>query len=186
MNRPSFLEGVVVALVASLAGTAVDASLSLFLYPGSAPRLVIAGLGLAYVLYLLGRSQERMGRLTSLLVWLLVAGLTGLLAPPLALYLLIHLGLLWLARALYHHASPLAALLDLGLVFLGLAMGLWAIGQSNSLFLGLWCFFLVQALFGALPVRWGGGSPPSEDAGERFERAHRTAEAALRRLSTHP
>lgn len=187
MNRPSFLEGVGVALLASLAGAALFTSLGLFLPSGAALRLVIAGLGLAYALYLMSRSQERLGRVTSLLVWLLVAGLTWLLAVPLPLYLLIHLGLLWLLRALYFYSSLLAALLDLGLLLLGLAMGLWAGSQAGSLFLSLWCFFLIQALFGALPAQLSAKPQASQqDSGERFAEAHRNAEAALRSLSSHP
>ena len=66
-------------------------------------------------------------------------------------------------------------------------MAVWAATETGSPFLSIWSFFLVQALFVAIPVRVGGNHrepQPEDHHDERFERAHRAAQAALRRLSS--
>ena len=68
-----------------------------------------------------------------------------------------------------------------------LAAGIWAATQTGSLFLSLWCFFLVQALFVAIPVNMNRKTAPGSsqrDPEDRFQHAHRVAESALRRLSS--
>jgi hypothetical protein len=182
MKRPSFLEGALVALIGAGAGTAVYAGLGWVLPGEAAVRLVAAGLGLAYLVYLLGRSPERTGRPTVLALWLGTALGLWVLAPPLPLYLAAHLGALWVVRCLFFHQGPLTALADLGLTLFGLIAAAGAFLHTGSLFLTLWTLFLVQALFVLLPEREAadGAAPPGDD---RFECAHRAAEEAVRRLS---
>jgi hypothetical protein len=181
MTRPTFLEGVGVALAASLSGAAAYTALSAAA-DGGMLRPVIAGFALAYLVYLLARTPIRVGRVTAFIAWCLSAVGLWLAAPPLALYLLLHVGMLWLIRALFFHASLVSALADLALGLLALAAGIWALVQTGSLLLGIWCFFLVQAGFVAIPPGSTAGrhgrEPSHEDA---FEHAHRIAEAALRK-----
>jgi hypothetical protein len=187
MKQPTFFEGVVVALVASLAGGVLYTALT-SLFPGGAVlRLLIAGLALGYIIYLFSRSRERIGRLTALGFWTLAAGAAWWLVPSLSLYLLVHLGLVWLIRSLYFYSSVLSALADLGLGGLGLAAAVWASLHTGSLFPGIWCFFLLQALFVAIPAsleRKASRRQPAPDREDRFRRAHRAAEAAVRKLSS--
>jgi cytochrome c biogenesis protein CcdA len=187
MKQPTFFEGVVVALVASVAGSVLFTALTSLFAAGAVLRLLIAGLGLGYIVYLFSRSRERIGRLTALGFWAIAAGATWWLAPSLPLYLLVHLGLIWLIRSLYFYSSLLSAFADLGLGGLGLAAALSASTHTNSLFLGIWCFFLLQALFVAIPARLDRKSSqrrPAPDREDRFQRAHRAAETAVRKLST--
>jgi hypothetical protein len=187
MTRPSFFEGVAVALTASLVGTVLYTVLTPALDSGAALRLLIAGVSLGYIVYLLTRSRGRIGRPTALAAWAAVAGAGWLLGLSLPLYLLLHLLAVWLVRSLYFHASVLAALLDLGLNGLGLAALIWATTLSGSLLLSIWCFFLVQALFAAIPARMrrnGAEVPPARGGADRFERAYRAAESAVRKLSS--
>jgi hypothetical protein len=184
VKRPGFFEGAAVALVASLAGGACYSALTSVFPSAAVFRLVVAALGLAYVVYLLRQSEERVGRVTAIVLWLVAAVALWIFGPPSLLYLCAHLGLVWLVRSLYFHSSLLSALADLGLVALGLAAAVWAARQSGSFALSLWCFFLVQALYAAIPARFPGESGPAgvtvpED---RFQLAHRAAEAALRSL----
>ena len=101
---------------------------------------------------------------------------------------MLHIGLIWLVRSLYFYASVVSALTDLGLSGLALAAAVWAVTHTGSLFLAIWCFFLVQALFVAIPHALSGkaapGIQPAADRDDRFERAHRAAEAAVRKLSS--
>jgi len=184
MKRPTFIEGAGLALVAALAGTLSYRGLDLVLPGAVALRLLVAGLGFGYLLYLLGRSRERVGRVTTLAIWLAAASLLWLLSTPFSLYLLVHLAMVWVARSLYFHQGPLAALADLGLTGLGLIAALGTYLHTGSLFLTLWCLFLVQALFVFIPSRAGVGSKNTGDEGERFRRAHQAAEAAVQRLSS--
>jgi hypothetical protein len=186
MKQPTFFEGVAVALGASLVGSLLYAVLSPLGTAGWMLHLLIAGLGFGYVVYLLGRSRERAGRFTVLVLGSLAAGVTWFLTPSLALYLLAQVGVIWLVRSLYFYASLLSALADLGLSALSLAAALWAWVQTGSLFLTLWCFFLTQALFVVIPARITGKegeNHPDPKRADRFERAHRAAQAAVRKLS---
>ena len=188
MKHPTFLEGVGVALAISLAGgvlyTAMDT-----VFPGvPVLRLLIAGIGLAYVVYLLNRSPERVGRVTAAAAWLLVAGVLWFTQPPLLLYVCVHLGAIWLIRSLYFYSSALSAFADLGLNGLGLAAAIWAITRTGSVFLGIWCFFLVQALFVVIPKsinRKPGAGPAGHERADRFQHAYHVAEAAVRKLSSN-
>lgn len=185
MKRPTLLEGALFALVASLGGSIAFTALSGVLPGGSLLRLLLAGFGFAYVVYLLGRSRERVGRVVVVAAWLIVAAMTWWLSLPLPFYLLIHLGMVWLVRSLYHQGGVLSALADLGLLALGLGAGLWALTHTGSVFLGVWCFFLVQSIFALIPSdlarRPAAPGDCSEDE-QRFDRAFRQAESALCRL----
>ncbi len=187
MTRPTFLEGVAVAIGASLFGGIAYTALTTLL-PGSAAfRISVAGIGLAYVVYLLIRSRDRVGRVTTFTAWAVVAIAAWLLEPPLALYGSVHVGLVWLIRSLYFYSSALSAMADLGLNLASVAAAIWAATESSSPFLSIWCFFLVQALFVAIPVRMGEEERKTqlEDSNDdRFEHAHRAAQGALRRLSS--
>ncbi len=188
MRSPTFLHGVAVAFVLSFFASALFTAMTFIIGPEPVLRLLIPVLGFGYVLYLLGRSGERTGRVITIIVWILVAAGTFFIAPPLALYLIVHVGLVWLIRSLYFYSSSLAALIDLALSAASLAVAVWAATWSGSVFLTVWCFFLMQALFASIPrtfprgARKESGASPYRDE-EPFERAHRMAEAAVRRLS---
>jgi hypothetical protein len=155
-------------------------------------RLLIPGLGLGYLLYLFSRSGERRdrmrtGRITALGAWAAMALASAWLAPPLSLYLCIHASAIWLLRSLYVYCGVLPALLDLALSAGSVAVTAWAALHSGSLFLAAWCFFLVQALFVAIPPAIRGRQRTAATAtehNENFERARRQAEAALHQLFT--
>jgi hypothetical protein len=188
MRRPTFLEGVAVALVISLTGSVLYAALDT-VFPGvPVLRLLIAGIGLAYVVYLLSRTPEPVGRVTAVGAWLLVAGVLWFTHPPLLLYVCSHLGAIWLIRSLYFYSSALSALADLGLNGLGLAAAIWAVTRTGSVFLGIWCFFLVQALFVVIPKsiqRKPGTAQAGHESDDRFQYAYRVAETAVRKLSSN-
>jgi hypothetical protein len=187
MKNPSFFEGVAVALAASVVGSLLYTVLTSLFPVALLLRLLVACIGLAYVVYLLSRSRERVGRVTALAIWGLVAGVTWFVHPPLTLYLLVHLGLIWLVRSLYFYSSMLSALADLGLSSLSLVAGIWAATQSGSVFLSLWCFFLVQALFVVIPAHFNNivrGGAPYQACEDHFQRARRAAEVSVRKLSS--
>lgn len=184
MKRPTFFEGVVVAIAASVGGGVVYTLFGVPLPEGLVLRLLIAGLGLCYVLYLLNRSGVRIGRITTIAAWTLVAGAIAFLKPALGPYLLWHVGALWLIRSLYFHHSLLSALADLVLHAFSVIVVIWALGQTGSVSLGIWCFFLVQALFPAIPPALPRKQSGQGEPEDRFHQAYRAAESALRQLTS--
>ena len=187
MKRPTFFHGVIVAAVLGFFASAVVATLTPFVGLGAVVRLVIPALALAYLLYLFSRSTERLGRVTALSAWTVLAAVTWWIAPPLPLYLLTHVAAIWLLRSLYFHSGVLPALMDLGISALSVSATVWAISRSGSVFLATWCFFLVQALFVVIPpaVKRSHSAERNTAAdGEKFEHARRQADQALRQLFT--
>lgn len=188
MTSPGFLEGALVGLIAAVAGSVVHLALGFALPAGAALTLVIAGLGLGYGLYLLARSREHAGRVVIVTLWVTATALSWAVSPGPWTQLLVQSGLVWLVRSLYHQPTPLAALLDLALIAGGLAAALWAGVHTGSLLLALWCLFLVQALFGAipdlLPVK-AAAATGSDLEPDPFDIANRAAQSALSRLSKH-
>lgn len=187
MKRPTFLHGVIVAAVLGFFASAIVATLTPFVGLGTVFRLVIPALGLSYLLYLFSCSEERIGRVITLSLWSALAVVAWWVAPPLPLYLFIHVGAIWLVRSLYFYSGMLPALLDLGLAALSISAMVWAITRSNSVFLATWCFFLVQALFVVIPPavkrRQNAQRNTTADS-ENFEHARRQADRALRQLFT--
>lgn len=187
MKRPTFFHGVVVALAIAVAAGAVFSALVPLLGAGTALRLIIPVMGLAYLICLFRRNAESTGRITTVALWFVVSAVTWLVAPPIPVYVLIHAGMLWLVRSLYFYSSAFPALLDLGLGALSVSAAVWAMTRSGSLFLAVWCFFLVQAVFVVIPQRLGMPAPGDADEIDdgAFERARRRADAALRQLFLH-
>jgi len=189
MKRPSVLEGAGVALLASLSASILYSSVSL-----AAPglwvwRLLITVLSLGYVLYLLARSGNRVGKFVAITLCLVASGVIWWLQVPLLMQLVVHLGLVWLVRTFCFQHGVLPAFADLALIVLGLAAAVWTWTNTASLLFTCWSFFLVQATFVLIPpdlrarLRTTQGASTGDDP---FDRAYQTAAAALRRLhSTH-
>ena len=181
-NRLTLTGGIVAAFVLSLSGAALLAVLGPFLGIGAMARAVVALAGFAYVLYLVSRSGERVGRITTVACWLGGAALAWFAGLPFMSFVLVHVGLVWLVRSLYYYSGLLPALIDFGLSLLGTAFAVWSAQRTGSFGLALWCFFLAQAFHVLIPesMRPARGHPESEDP---FSRAHRAAETAVRKLS---
>lgn len=177
--------GVVAAALLAAAGAALLALLGPLAGAQTAARLVVALLGFAYVLYVLGQAQARVGRVTAVAIWMLVATTVWAAGLSWPYFVLVHVAMAWLVRALYLRANFVAALADLGLCVLGLALAVWAGQRTGSAFLAFWCLFFTQAFHVEIPAALGArASRNDEDTGLAFERAHRAADAALRRAST--
>jgi hypothetical protein len=188
-KTPSLLHGIGTAFALSVLGGALGFAVAQLAGAETAWRVLAPLLGLLYVLYLFRRSRPRVGRLATLAVWGLVSTAAWLTLPALLPYVAVHAAMIWLIRSLYFYAGALPALADLGLTTSALALGGWAAARSGSAFLALWSFFLVQAFFVFIPVsfrRSAGSIVPAAATEEDdvFVRAQRSADAALRRLSS--
>ena len=181
MKRPSFSEGVAVALAAALLSALGQPALALLLGPGDGLRLLISLGSLAYLLYLTSRAARRDGRSLVPVEWLMTSLGSWAMLTSIPLFGLLHWGLAWATRAVYLHRRPLAALLDLGLAGLALLAGLGTWIHTGSLFLTVWTTFLAQALFVWLPGTRSARTESHTD--DRFEQAHRRAETAVTKLT---
>ncbi len=185
MKRPTFINGVIVALAFALAGAAVFSSLTLLLGAGIVLKILVSGLGGGYTLYLLSRSNERTGRLIIPALWLIGTTTAWLLLPEITLFAITHITMLWLTRSLYFHSSVLPAVIDFGLCGFSLLAAVATALYTHSVFLTIWSFFLLQALFVAIPnVIQARQTEPNDQSDRRFKRALHIAEAAVRRLHT--
>jgi len=166
MSRPKLSEGILVAIIVSLAVTVIFTVMSAFFPTRWLLQILIAAVSFSYIAYLLVRSTEKVGKLTVVVVWASVSILTWLFSPSIIVTLFVHVGLIWLVRALYFYTSLLVALLDLGLILFAMAAGIWTLSYTNSLFLGVWSFSTT-------------GNPRKDP----FEQAHQAAQTALRQLA---
>ena len=186
MNGLKFFHGVLAAFALAVVGSVLFATLAPLLGSAVALRALIAVLAFGYLLFLLKNAAERVGRITSVAFWGAAATALWWMSPPLGVYLLAHAGLLWLIRSLYFYSGLLPAVADLLLTGLSVAAGLWAASRSGSFGLSVWTFFLVQSLFVLVPrvvPQPKAEKPTQPPADDSFQRAQRSAEAALRRLS---
>lgn len=184
-TQPSLTQGIVVAVVLAVAGSVLFAGLTVWFTPHVALRWIATLLAGSYGLYLLASTSQRTGRLVAVVCWCAGAITIAAFVDALALFLIAHTAMIWLLRALYFHGSIVTALADLGLSALALAAAVWAAMSSSSVLLSIWCLFLTQALF-VLLARLQPASPiHGHDDGDNaeFERARRSADAALRRLA---
>jgi len=187
--KPSLTRELVVGFMLSLVGAAFAASLTFVLPASAVYRAVVAGLGLAYVLHRLSHATERVGRIVTVGVWCAAAITIWVVAPPFAVYVAVHACLIWLVRVFYVHSDLRGGLADLGLSVMSLVFAVWALRRTESFFLGAWCFFLIQAMYVAIPY-WLAKRVPHGSADDlpedRFAQAHRSAQEALKRLATAP
>ena len=192
----TFMEGVIIALIASFVGSIGYFTLSTLFSEGFAIRLLVSGLSLAYIFYLLSRSKERVGRLSTVLLWSIITVALWLSASSIMLFVLSNIFMTWLIRSLYFYSSLLSSAVDLFLNGFSLAAGVWAFVHTDSIFLGIWCLFLIQALFVFIPARFdskrslntsgiGNDSNENDNNAANFQQAYRDAEAAVRKLSIH-
>jgi len=187
MKTTTFFDGVLVALVTSLVGSASHYVLSSLFADNLVIRFLISSLTLAYILYLLNRSNEKTGRITVIATWSVITILTWLVWPPAPLFILINLAAIWLIRSLYFYSSLFSSLADLALTTISIVVAFWAASHTDSLFLSLWCFFLTQALFVLIPSSMKASKPNTNATNHNadFQHAYQVAEAAVQKLSTH-
>ena len=183
MKRPTFLTGVVVAVALSVLALAIGSIALVFLTGPLAIRLTVSVLTGTYVVYLLRSSGQHIGRVTTLAVIAVAVVAALLLDLSFPLYLAVHALLIWMARSLYFHSGVLPPLADMILIAVGAAGGYAAFARTGSATFAVWSFFLVQALFAAIPQRTMVGRRCSGDGNEeRFAAARRHAEMAIEKI----
>ncbi|MCP4876378.1 MAG: hypothetical protein GY896_13025 [Gammaproteobacteria bacterium] len=186
MKAPGIIDGIVIAIVISLGAGAAKLVLGGFIAHSTLFSLLLCAATLIYLIYLLKRSNARIGRVVVIIGWAL-ASLAGWFFDLLLFeQVLVQAGVIWLVRSLYFHGSMFSAALDFGLVSCGLAASAWAMVNTGSLVGALWSFFLVQALFCWIPQltrQQAGDLYTTRQNLSSFQCAHRVALDAVRKLT---
>jgi hypothetical protein len=183
MKSATFTEGVLLALVSSLVGAISYTALLPIVDGELAICFTIAFLGLGYIIYLLKRSGERIGLLSTIVIWAVITVVLFIFIPSPLLFLTTQLGLIWIIRSLYFYTSVISAVADLALVGFSLMATIWATYQTESIFLSIWCCLLVNSLFVFIPVDMNqrvDRSGPAAMQVDRFQEAYQVAESALK------
>lgn len=183
MKTLSFWPAVALALAISVLGWVLHSVIGGFLGIGVSLRVVVLVAAMLQLLALLATHPQRSGRVVAAGAWLALSGLLVLVDPALPVWLVAQTGFIWLLRSLQRYDSLLPAAADALLSGFALSAAIATAMHTRSLFLSLWCYFLVQALAAFLPRRLPTAAPPAAAGVNDFEASFRTAEAALRRLS---
>ncbi len=179
----TFNEGLGIAFVSSLFGGVAYYLLSAFIADSYLIRLLISIGSFIYIVYLLNRGQTRLGRVSVMGLWGVISIATWIYWPPASVFLLVHISMLWIIRSLYFYSSVLSVLADLLLNLFSILAAFWAAHHSGSVFLSIWCFFLIQALFVAIPKNMFTPATKSMSTDDQFQTAYRAAQSAVVKLS---
>jgi hypothetical protein len=188
-RRPGFLGEALFGFAVSLVAAAIALTLAFVVPAAVVARLIVAALGLTLVLRAIGRSDEKTGRVVTVVVWFAVAAAVWLSGASLPAYLAVHLALAWLARSLFSYSRLLEAGLDLALSLLAISFAVFAAVRTESVFLASWCFFLVQAFQASIPgfaarlTTPAGKDERLGDPNHGFAEAFKAADEALHRLA---
>ena len=189
MTRLSILGGIGLAVLLSVTGKILLSSLLLLLPGYTAVKFTLAASVGAYLLLLLAKSRLRNGKIVAFCLWCAASAATFVFGASLFMFAILQLTLLWLIRSFCNYTSLVATLLDLALVAVGALAAFWAYITTGSVLLTIWCFFLTQSLFAAIPQRGLSlkrqqiSSTPSTTTMQRFQQACRSAETALSQLN---
>ena len=186
MSKPSFWRSVLLALAISVVGAVLHSVLAGVFGRALSLRLVVLVVALIYVLSLLYQSPLRSGRVVAVIAWLALSGLLLGFNPALSVWLILQTGFVWLLRGLQGYDSLISAGIDALLCAFALSAAVATAMHSQSLWLTLWTYFLVQALHVFVPRRMAAADPVRPVPANDFDSAFRNAEMALRRLSARP
>ncbi len=193
MSSLSFIRSTVVAVLLSIAASAIYYSMTILFSNEFSIRLVISIVTFAYIFYLLTEAEMSFGKLSFGTAYILSTAAMVALNPPLLAFALFHVGFIWLIRTVYYHHYFLLSLIDLVFSIVSFTAAIGAILHSHSLFISFWSFFLTQALI--LPMLHHlfnkyqnprlKPHPRNTHSQHDFQQAHRNAEDALHKLARH-
>ena len=186
MKTATFFEGVFIALIIGFISSVLLFTLSSFFPTNILIRGLISGISIAYIVYLLSRSNERLGRIIVMTILLISISTLWFAWPPITFFIFGHMTIIWLVRSLYFYSSLVSSLTDLALNFSSLFIAFAVANHTDSIFLTLWCFFLMQALFVLIPKsiqKPNSHSSISLNNDEEFQHSFQAAQAAFQQLS---
>jgi hypothetical protein len=194
MNTPNFKEGLLIAFVLSFMGSVFFYGISWFVSSFNQIYFTASLLSFCYLTYLSMRSKVKTGRITALTIWMVITLSSWFMSVPISLFVLIQLAIIWMLRSLYFYSSLFSSIADLFLTAVSISAALWAGFHSGTLFLALWCLFLIQSLFVFIPAALNNKPSPDLELNTSnvlsnfnsvndFDRAYNSAKQALGKLA---
>lgn len=184
MKNLSFLQLAIAGFLVSGLGYISFELFSMLYAKNDSLQISIAISGFIYLVYLLCQLPKNVGKISAVAFYAFASLSLLFLTLPSTLYAFSIIGCLWLTRCFFFHRTFIAIAGDASLTLLGSTVAYWTIIETSSLFLGLWSYFLIQALLPFLPQKVERLSPVNTVANDsKFESAYRNAEAAISRLN---
>ncbi|MCC6220346.1 MAG: hypothetical protein IT291_03795 [Deltaproteobacteria bacterium] len=189
MKSTTLFSGIVIALLLSIISSPLLALASVFFNPLTAMQLTLALIATGYLIYLFSKANLRAGKI--FLPLLSFSVLIGALFFKLTFFslLLIMAATIWLVRSVINYKSVISTIVDGALVCLGFGSALLATFFTGSLFVAVWSFLLLQALYVFIPrsfltkEKHCSELSDSSTHGDPFAKSQHAAEEALRRLA---
>ena len=184
MKALRFPEAAAVALMLAVVTGIAHFSLGLVVSSYEALAGAVLGMGFLYSSYLIARSPRKDGRVLVAVLWLLSTVLMAAIGSEPLLLVLQQVVMFWLIRCLCYHRRFAWVCLDVLIGGFSIAAMLWAFAASASVTLAVWTLLLCQSLFTFITKanHRPDGELSAEQAGQCFERAHRSASHALQRV----
>lgn len=184
--RYGFAGGIAVAFICALSASIGSDLLEHYVYRDDLLMIITAGVTLIYLIYVFHSSKVISGRLTALMLWLVGTAISVFTFLPFEPYLLSNLLFLWIVRSVFFQANIIGAIIHMGLIGLGFTVALWTALHTESHFLTVWSFFLIQALIVFIPELNKSANSKhwvsTTSSSLRFETAKSRAQAAIRQL----
>ena len=181
MKRESIFRGLGRAVVLSIACVPA-AYVARWVLPQSiALNTLVAVITFAAIVDILRVSGGGVGK--TALAALAFAALGAGIGFPTDQLILLSAALIWLTRSVISYSSIIPAGLDAGVTALSLGAASWTVATGSGFTMGVWVFFLVQALTAKIPRRMTSRSAAEPaPASDPFDQAYNSAEHALRRI----
>lgn len=188
MKGSNFLLRVLVAIFASIYAGSMYTTLAVFTSPTATSYLVFTSLTFAYIVYLLGNSGAKVGRITAVVIWLVALGSMSWLDVPLPVWMATLVASIWLVQSLFYYAGIVPMMFNLALQIFGVVCASAAYLHTHSITLSVWSYFLVLALDVFIPdTAYARGAKTSRQVqgNQDFERAYANAQHALQQHLNH-
>lgn len=188
MKQPSVASGVGFAFLVAIIAVPVIWGLQA-VFPFYFTVRVVSVIGfLGYLMYLLRRAGSRAGRLSLMVISVLLSAGLFFLPVGTPTMVVVLVAMTSVSRSLLYHRSLLSAALDGMVATLGFVFAGYLFTSKGSLAAALWGFFLVQSAFVLIPLRLNKeagrseGGESTEGEVDSFVHGHRQAELALERI----
>ena len=176
-----FAEGAGVAFALSLMATLIYRGSAVLLGTSVSLATLFVLLLSLYALYLLKRSNRSAGKPTAVIAFISFALLLNSLSLPLAIVAGVLMPAVWVLRCFFYRQGVIDSVLDLGLSAAALIAAIAAATATQSIFITVWTFFIVQALHVSIPLLGEAPGRPTNPA-QQFECAYTSAETAIRQF----
>lgn len=180
MNRFSFFNHIALSVALSLMTITLHNTVTPFIGYDYGYRILILSLSVGYLSFLLHQLKPRFGVALILVFWCVMSLLLFTFNPSLPIWLMAHIGCLWMVRATLRYQHIQHWLLDSLVNLLAICAGIATYLHTQNIGLSVWSYFLVLALVALLApsreqeIQTFNASP--------FQVAQNAANAALRRL----